>query len=82
MHTPSFDSRLANDAAIVVYRNIMGSELDFGDGFEMKLPMWLVFTYLGINTILNFLNLYWFAKMIQALRKRFQPPDSIPKKEK
>ena len=35
------------------------------------LPMWLVYTYLGSNTILTFLNFYWFYKMIQAVMKRF-----------
>ena len=35
------------------------------------LPVWLVYTYLGSNTMLTFLNFYWFCKMIQAVMKRF-----------
>lgn len=35
------------------------------------LPWWLVFVYLGSNTLLTFLNFYWFMQMIQALLKRF-----------
>jgi hypothetical protein len=41
----------------------------------MKLPMWLVFVYLGSNTLLNFLNFYWFGKMVQTVRSWFQPKD-------
>ncbi len=44
--------------------------------------MWLVVLYLGSNTLLNFLNIYWFGKMIQALKKRFDPPKANGKKEK
>jgi len=29
--------------------------------------------YLGTNIILNFLNYYWFGRMIDAVRKRFAP---------
>ena len=36
-----------------------------------SLPMWLVYTYLGSNTMLTFLNFYWFYKMVQAVMKRF-----------
>lgn len=45
----------------------------------MTLPTWLAIAYLGSNTVLNFLNVYWCAKMIQALPKRFWPPNSTPK---
>jgi hypothetical protein len=48
-----------------------------GDEF---VPVWLGFTYLGSNIILNTLNFYWFGKMIEALRKRFAPQKE--KKEK
>ncbi|KAK4554962.1 hypothetical protein LTR86_008110 [Recurvomyces mirabilis] len=37
-------------------------------------PTWLFLTYLVSNTTLTCLNFYWFGKMIQALRKRFEPP--------
>jgi len=34
-------------------------------------PMWLAAVYIGSNLTLNFLNFYWFVKMIDAVRKRF-----------
>lgn len=45
-------------------------------------PLWLALTYLGSNIILNTLNFYWFGKMIETVRKRFQPPKEHRKKEK
>ncbi|EKD17496.1 uncharacterized protein L3040_006611 [Drepanopeziza brunnea f. sp. 'multigermtubi'] len=45
-------------------------------------PMWLAFTYLGSNLVLNTLNFYWFGKMVETVRKRFQPPKEIKQKEK
>ncbi|KAH8676369.1 TLC domain-containing protein [Xylariales sp. PMI_506] len=38
-----------------------------------SVPLWLVGIYLGSNITLNFLNFYWFVKMIQAVQKRFDP---------
>ena len=35
-------------------------------------PVWLALTYLGSNMLLHSLNFYWFAKMIETVRKRFQ----------
>lgn len=37
-------------------------------------PTWLVATYVSSNLILNFLNYYWFSKMIDAVMKRFREP--------
>jgi hypothetical protein len=34
-------------------------------------PIWLAAIYMGSNTTLNSLNIYWFFKMIDAVRKRF-----------
>ena len=45
-------------------------------------PLWLAFTYLGSNIVLNTLNFYWFGKMIETVRKRFQPPKEQRRKEK
>lgn len=45
---------------------------------EEFLPLWLAIIYLGSNLVLNTLNFFWFGKMIDAMRKRFQPS----KKEK
>ena len=49
---------------------------------EEFVPLWLAFTYLGSNVVLNTLNFYWFGKMIDAVRKRFQPPKEQRRKEK
>lgn len=49
---------------------------------EEFIPLWLAFTYLGSNVVLNTLNFYWFGKMIETVRKRFQPPKEERKKSK
>jgi hypothetical protein len=49
---------------------------------EEFIPLWLAFTYLGSNIVLNTLNFYWFGKMIETVRKRFQPSKEIRRKEK
>lgn len=40
---------------------------------EGLVPKLLFSTYLLANTGLTCLNFYWFGKMIQALKKRFEP---------
>lgn len=45
-------------------------------GHDVSLPLWLALLYLGSNTVLSVLNFYWFNKMIAAVRKRFQPPET------
>ncbi|KZF25262.1 DUF887-domain-containing protein [Xylona heveae TC161] len=49
---------------------------------DMHLPLWLAVTYLSSNVVLNSLNYYWFNKMIDAVRKRFQPPKEDKEKQK
>lgn len=49
---------------------------------EERLPMWLVIVYLGSNTSLSVLNIYWFAKMLRALRRRFEPSSASAQKTK
>lgn len=44
-----------------------------GLGHE-SVPLWLAGLYLGSNTLLSVLQFYWFGKMIDAVRKRFQGP--------
>ncbi|OCK78095.1 DUF887-domain-containing protein [Lepidopterella palustris CBS 459.81] len=39
-----------------------------------RVPVWLAISYLGANITLNSLNWFWFAKMIETVRKRFDPP--------
>lgn len=45
-----------------------------------QFPAWLGFVYLFSNTILNFLNYYWFSRMIVTLRARFEKPKEELKK--
>ena len=45
----------------------------------MTIPMWLALTYLGSNLVLHSLNFYWFGRMIETVRKRFE---DTPKDEK
>lgn len=35
------------------------------------LPVWLAIVYVTANTALSLLNVWWFWKMIAAVRKRF-----------
>ena len=37
-------------------------------------PLWLAGCYLASNFTLNGLNWFWFGKMIETIRKRFDPP--------
>ncbi|CAK7225060.1 hypothetical protein SBRCBS47491_005763 [Sporothrix bragantina] len=37
------------------------------------IPLWLFILYVASNITLNSLNVYWFFKMITAVRKRFEP---------
>ena len=39
-----------------------------------RLPLWLGLTYLIVNVAITLLNFFWFSKMIQTIRKRFDPP--------
>ncbi|KAK5126100.1 hypothetical protein LTR85_011455 [Meristemomyces frigidus] len=41
---------------------------------EAYLPLWLAASYLLANLTLNLLNIFWFTKMVQTIRKRFDPP--------
>lgn len=47
-----------------------------------SLPQWLALSYLASNIVLNVLNYYWFGKMIETLRKRFEPPLGTRRVEK
>lgn len=49
---------------------------------EEYIPVWLALTYLASNVVLNTLNFFWFAKMVETVRKRFQPPKEQKTKEK
>ncbi|KAF2766851.1 DUF887-domain-containing protein [Teratosphaeria nubilosa] len=41
---------------------------------EKFVPLWLVTIYLASNAVLNLLNIWWFSKMIETIRSRFDPP--------
>ncbi|KAF2690095.1 DUF887-domain-containing protein [Lentithecium fluviatile CBS 122367] len=41
---------------------------------DRHVPIWLAGCYLASNLTLNGLNWFWFGKMIETLRKRFDPP--------
>ena len=41
---------------------------------ERYIPIWIPLVYLVSNFVLNSLNIYWFGKMIQTIRTRFEPP--------
>jgi hypothetical protein len=42
------------------------------------IPIWLAVTYLSSNVVLNSLNFYWFGKMIETVRKRFDKNAAAP----
>jgi hypothetical protein len=48
---------------------------------DRVVPVWLAGCYLLSNFTLNGLNWYWFGKMIETLRKRFDPPLGTRKAE-
>ncbi|KAL1638832.1 hypothetical protein SLS58_008537 [Diplodia intermedia] len=52
----------------------------FAEGTEV--PVWLAATYLAANLTLNSLNFFWFNKMIETVRKRFEPPLGTKRPEK
>lgn len=50
---------------------------------ESSVPVWLCGVYLFSNLTLNALNFYWFGKMIETVRKRFEgSPVEESKQEK
>ncbi|KAL2068829.1 hypothetical protein VTL71DRAFT_15167 [Oculimacula yallundae] len=73
LHTPTIDLKYASETSIFDYMTTTGLDV-VSNSHDMKLPLWLVFVYLGSNTLLSFLNMYWFSKMVETMRKRFQPP--------
>ncbi|KAJ5085348.1 hypothetical protein N7532_010119 [Penicillium argentinense] len=46
----------------------------FKDFTATGVPTWLVVTYVTSNLILNFLNYFWFSKMVETVLKRFRTP--------
>lgn len=57
--------------------------MKFAHSGTPAVPMWLAATYLASNIVLHSLNFYWFSRMIETVRKRFEPkPDDKLKQEK
>ncbi|KAF9741590.1 hypothetical protein PMIN06_004781 [Paraphaeosphaeria minitans] len=48
---------------------------------DRVVPLWLAACYLLSNFTLNGLNWFWFGKMIETIRKRFDPPLGSKKPE-
>lgn len=44
-----------------------------------SVPLWLSYTYVIGNTVLSFLNVFWFRIMVVTIRKRFE--QKLPKEE-
>ena len=44
--------------------------------YPEQAPLWLVGLYSTANLFLNTLNLYWFSKMIDSLRRRAEAKPS------
>ena len=57
------------------------TDMSFATGPASHVPLWLVSVYVAANVVLNFLNFYWFTKMITAIRKRFTGEKSRNKDE-
>ncbi|KAF2659862.1 DUF887-domain-containing protein [Lophiostoma macrostomum CBS 122681] len=60
---------------------VAGSEIMQFAG-DRIVPVWLAAAYLASNLVLNGLNWFWFGKMIETIRKRFDPPLGTRKPEK
>ncbi|TGO07859.1 hypothetical protein BTUL_0241g00020 [Botrytis tulipae] len=58
-----------------VFRFSRGSE-------ELTLPIWLAWGYLVTNTILTFLNIYWFKQMISSVLNRFSKNEEVTRADK
>lgn len=49
---------------------------------ELPVPPWLALLYLISIMALSVLNVYWFARMIQTVKTRFEEPKSKSKEKK
>lgn len=68
-----------NNSTVVGNAGFKHDVLQFAEG--QTVPLWLAAAYLASNIILNGLNWFWFGKMIETLRKRFDPPIGTRKPE-
>jgi hypothetical protein len=68
----------ARDGSMCINENCARANAEitrFKDFTAAGVPTWLVVTYVGSNLILNLLNIIWFSKMVETVRKRFRQPD-------
>ncbi|GAB7349368.1 hypothetical protein MBLNU459_g8494t1 [Dothideomycetes sp. NU459] len=74
MNTKTVDHSgfVGQSAKSVTTRELTGDIMQFAGSYS--LPTWLALSYLVSNIVLNVLNYYWFGKMIETIRKRFDPP--------
>ena len=42
---------------------------------DRSVPLWLAASYLASNIVLNILNVHWLGRMIETIRKRFEPAE-------
>lgn len=61
-----------NNSTVVGNAGFKHDVLQFAEG--QTVPLWLAAAYLASNLTLNGLNWFWFGKMIETLRSRFDPP--------
>ena len=64
--------------SVMMYRDIWAAYTQPG---ELPVPSWLAVAYVISNSILSALNFYWFSKMITAVQKRFEKPQSKHEKK-
>lgn len=60
------------DDLLQIYGDEQGQRYAFVG--ETHVPLILGLTYLASNLVLNSLNIFWFGKMVQTIRSRFDPP--------
>lgn len=66
------ESGKLNNSTVVGNAGFKHGVMQYADG--QTVPLWLAGAYLASNLTLNSLNWFWFGKMVETLRKRFDPP--------
>lgn len=59
---------LGQESCVLAQSEVM----KFAGAHTQAIPVWLAGVYLVSNLVLNSLNFYWFGKMIETVRKRFE----------
>ncbi|KAF7192974.1 putative TLC domain-containing protein C17A2.02c [Pseudocercospora fuligena] len=63
--------QVSQSSALAASDDLLGQTVAFMA--TRPLPVWLGLSYLTANVSLTLLNVFWFLKMMQAIRKRFVP---------